>query len=238
MVLAGETALTVHVYGQYLHAISPGAYLIRLSGVGERFWRLFFDRAQGIAPEQPIVLLGFWAAPFLIKKAYQGKRAWAPTIAALAAGVYTAPFALLNSSSGECAPGRFLCAACPLILVTILHWARQDDSLNFARWKTVLALWAISLAVITEGIAVRTPPWLAMLSFQRWFPFGWGPASFLRIDPFVQGECLTYGVLLVVLVWLSKSLAGELTKLTMGRAPAGGLAEAAAAEVLGARKRR
>ncbi len=238
LMLGGETALTFHVYGQYLRAISPGGYLITVSGVGERFWRLFFDRTQGIAPEQPMLVLGFWAAPFVIRKAWQGKRAWAPAMAALAVGLYTLPFALLNAGSGASAPGRFLCAGCPLILVTILHWARQGDGLQFARWKTVLALWAISLAILAEGIAVGTPPWLGMLSFQRWFPFGWQPTSFLRIDPFVQGECLTYGVLLVVFVWLSKSLAGDLIRLAMRQAAAGGSGEAAVVGVRGARKQR
>jgi hypothetical protein len=231
LVLAGETALTVHVYGQYLRAISPNASRMTFLGAGERFWRLFFDRAQGIAPEQPVLILGFWAAPFLLREAYRRKRGWAPAIAVLALGLYAVPFALYNSSSGECAPGRFFCAACPLILVTVLHWAKQGDSLDFARRKMALALWAVSLAIIVEGIAVRTPPWLAMLTYQRWFPFGWGPASFMRTDPYVQGECLTYGVLLVVLVWLSKSVTAEWHKVTMSAARGGSAADAAAVGV-------
>ncbi len=226
--LAGEAMLTWEVYGGRLAAVSPGGYLITYHGFWERFWRLFFDRGHGIALEQPVLLLAFWAAPFLLRRAWRDARVRVPAAAVVTAALYSVAFAMFNGNAGECAPGRYLCAAAPLMLLAILHWALRGDQFDRARLKLVVALWGISLAVIAEGIVARTPPWQALLSYQRWFPFGWGPASFVVSDPFVPGESATFGVLLLLLVWLTKSLASDLAEL---RAPVAAATKARPARV-------
>ncbi len=209
MCLITEAALTWHVYHAVPTAISSGAYLVSTHDVWERFCRLFFDRGQGIAPEQPVLLFAFWAAPFLVRRLWSDLRFRFAAVAIIPAGAYSIPFALLNANAGESAPGRYLSATTPLFLVGILHWALRGDRFDRSRLRLVLAVWGVSLAIIIEGIVARTLPWLAMLSYQRWFPFGWGPASVVVSDRFVQGESATYGVLLLLGAWLTKSLASE-----------------------------
>lgn len=230
--LAFECALTWHVYhavqspptpvpalhGYRLSGALTGA-VISFSGCWERFWRLFFDRAHGITPEQPLTLLLFWSVPFLLLRGRRNsaERPWAIMAAGLSA--YCLVLTLNPQSGGDCAPGRFLCSILPFAVLFALRWAVRRGRLDRSRLYVALALSAVAFAIDIDCVSTPIPSWQGLTYYQRIFPEGWDPASFVFVGEAFGGNSASFGWLLIIAVLLTKALHREATRLFPQTAP-------------------
>ncbi len=191
------------------------------SGSWERFWRLFFDRTHGIAPEQPLTLLSFWSIPFLLRRGWEQSsgRPWAVMAAGVA--LYSFAFALNPQGDGECAPGRYLCATLPFVVIFAFHWALRGGRMDRVRLYGVLALWAVSAAIDIDCFSAIIPTWHGLTYYQRWFPAGWSPATYVFVGEWFGGNSASFGWLLIILVLLTKAVHREISLNSSLRFPGG-----------------
>jgi hypothetical protein len=176
---------------------APEVSMLAMSGWWERYWRLWFDRGHGIAVENPVLLLWFWAAPVLVWRAWWEKE-WRPAaVLGATAGAYAAMFGLVPTYAGESAPGRYLCAMAPLALAAILAWVKERELK--ARAAAVGALAAVSVAMVVEGMW-GTAAWQALGAYQDLFPRGWPAASFVHPRAAAAGDSAVYGWALLAAV--------------------------------------
>lgn len=220
--LACTGKLTSDVYGGAIAAAAPGAPSLSVHGWWEHYWRAWFDRGHGIAVENPVLLLWFWAAPALIARAVRERKATAPAVLAAMAGAYSAMFGFMSTSDGESAPGRFFCAMAPLALAAILLWVNEGPLKQ--RAAAVGAMAALSIVIVVEAMA-GTPPWLGLGWYQDWFARAWDPASFVRPAAAHSGESGVYGWALLAAVaatkaaawaWRRRNSAGKQSQLVDG----------------------
>jgi hypothetical protein len=177
--LTAGALLIFSIYGSDWHRAAPGSTGLTFDGFGERFWRLWFDRAHGIAVANPILLLLFWAVPKLCFRAIRNLRLRPIAGLGLMLFGYACECAVARAYPGESHLGRFLCAICPAALLVSLSWIEPAGRILLTRAIPALALAGVSAAIIFDGIWNQRPAWLSFAWYQDRFPIGWLLSSFI-----------------------------------------------------------
>lgn len=145
---------------------------LQFTGVWEKFWRAWFDGCHGIAILQPVVALAVFF-----------RRRHLPLVGGFVA--YALLYAITNAFPGESIPGRYYCAALPL-----LCWIAAEHR----QAATILASGGVSLLVLSFT-AVRAP-WSYVSPY---LPHYW-PAASYAAGPWVAERAGDIGVVFCCLV--------------------------------------
>jgi hypothetical protein len=194
-----------------------------LTGMFDRFWQPWFDRQHGLLTLQPVYLLSFWAIPHHIFTRHADSRSLLLWVS-LAVGAYAVMYGLFLGSPGASMPGRYLCAALPLLSMLLSTWVFERGPQNWVRRYGVYLLLLPGIAFIGGSVLTSRVPWELLPQFYKalFFPY-WssGPTvapsdaryiSFLLIGLVVLTKALT--------VWRSKARSQNCS-LAKSVAPAG-----------------
>jgi hypothetical protein len=211
------------IYGPHLAAGSGGNFSsFSHRGMFDRASMALFDKAQGLVPYQPAYLLILWAVPsYLVLR--RGRRAGGPlAAAALAVFAYALTYALFLGSPGESMPGRYYCAALPLMALLIAAWVFDGPYRRIPQDSAavLVAVGALFLIVsFWQGLA----PWDILRHYRDTYAHYWSPASFTATP--VSSPPLpaaTIGLWFMLIVVVSKVIcraAATFTRVNIGAPP-------------------
>ncbi len=146
-----------------------------LDGAFGRLWRSWFDRRFGLVVYTPWVLLAFWAVVYHLPRLRSFRVGYTQS-AAIALLGYCLMFGLWVQHPGASVPGRYLCAAVPLMAILVTLWCAQTGKLLNPRTVLAAALLCISVKYVLVSLWIPLQPWRLYPGYTSLYPEYWGPA--------------------------------------------------------------
>jgi hypothetical protein len=85
-------------------------------------------------------------------------------------------FGLWVQHPGASVPGRYLCAAVPLMAILVTLWCAQTGKLLNPRTVLAAALLCISVKYVLVSLWIPLQPWRLYPGYTSLYPEYWGPA--------------------------------------------------------------